>query len=199
MAYITGVNAAGAVVYLSTTNDGTDNTVPAQAIHLAAGSMTRVTATFARPANTTAYTAGDVVSNDATTTAPMAFAALARLATGSLYITGAVLATDKKSIVPRIRCHVFTDNTATLAGDNLAYKEVYADASKGHRYFDLPAMITGTDTTNSDMSKAQDNGLRFPIICATASTTVYVVLEALDAFTPASGQNFSLTLFADTN
>ena len=163
------------------------------------GKLTRVDVEFTRPANTTAYTAGDVVSNDATTTTPMAFANLARVNAGSGYIVAARLVTDKKSITPKIRVHLFNAADPTLSGDNVAHQEKYADIGKRIASFDLAAMTTATDTSNSDTSRASDDTLRVPFACAAASRTVYAVLEALDAFTPASGQKFTLTLIADNN
>lgn len=158
-----------------------------------------VSAVFVRPLNTTAYTAGDVVSNDATTTAPMSFAGMARVNAGKGYIVGARLWTNKKSITPRFRVHVFNVNNATISGDNLPGRTLYADIGKRVCSFDLAAMSTPADTTNSDMSGATDMTLRIPFKCAAASTTLYAVLEALDAFTPDSGQSFTLVLITDQN
>jgi hypothetical protein len=158
------------------------------------GKKVSVSASFTRPANTTAYTAGDVVSDNATTTTIISFAAFSRVNAGTGYIVGARLSTNLKSITPRIRVHLFSDAAPTISGDNLAFREVFADNSKRIGFFDLPSMTTGVDTTNSDMSRAIDMALRIPFICAAASRIVYAVLETLDAFTPSSGQQFNLTL-----
>ncbi len=157
------------------------------------------TAEFARPANTTAYTAGDVVSNSVAATSLLEFSSVIRTIGRSGYLVGAQLSTDKKSITPRIRVHLFNVNTPTVSADNAAHQEKYADRAKRLCSFDLPAMITGTDTTNSNMSRSEDMSLRIPIIAATEDTDVYGFLEALDAFTPASQQAFSLTLYFDQN
>lgn len=166
---------------------------------VAYGFLRVATATLTRPADTTAYTAGDVVSNNATTTTPIAFSDIFPKDAGTGYLVGARLSTDKKSITPRIRLHLFNASTATVAADNAAFKEVYADAGKRLGYVDLPAMTTATDSTNSDMSRAFDLTLRVPIVAAAGDRDLHVVLEALDAFTPASGQQFSLTLYVDAN
>src|SRR5687768_7285843 len=52
------------------------------------GQKVTVTVEFTRPSNTTAYTAGDVVSNSTSATTPLDFANLARVASGTGYITG---------------------------------------------------------------------------------------------------------------
>lgn len=166
---------------------------------LVRGSVYSTSIELTRPADTTAYTANDVVSNATDTTTPLVLANFGRLAGASGYIVGAKLTTNLKSITPRFRVHLFNVNTATVAADNAAYKEVYADISKRISSFDLAAMSTGADTTNSDMSRSMDMTLRIPFVLAAASTTAYAVLETLDGFTPASGEKFTLTIICDQN
>lgn len=164
------------------------------------GRLVSVSKEFTRPANTTGYTAGDIVSDNATTTTIQELTNVARANGGSGYITGARLATDMKSITPKIRVHLYsTIAGAIVSGDNLPHKSIYADIGKRLGYFDLPAMITGTDATNSTSSGAADFTLRIPFVCDAASRNLYFVLETLDAFTPASGQKFTLTIAADLN
>ena len=159
------------------------------------GGKTVESQAFTREANATAYTAGDVVSVTAATVVPaMAFTTAGRVTGGSGYIVGAKLIYNVKSVIPRTRVHVFNINTATVAGDNLPWKELYADSSKRVGYFDLPAMVTATDTTNSDMSRAIAFDFRLPYVCAAGSTTLYVVLETLDVVTLSSGSAATLTL-----
>ncbi len=166
------------------------------------GSKRKVTVEFTRPANTTAYTAGDLVIDSATAPTLMDFASLAREAGSGGYIVGARLTTDKKSITPQFRVHLFNASDATLAhttvGDNAPLKQLYADEAKYCGSFDLPAMTTPANSTNSDLSRTQDDGaLRKPFLCAAGSRSIYAALEAIDAFTPASGQKFTLTLEAE--
>lgn len=167
------------------------------------GALIKVSTEFTRPADTAIYTAGDVVSNSTSATTFMAFSSLGRVAAGSGYIVRASLTTDKKSITPRFRVHLFNALNSALStavpADNVPLIEKYADASFRLGSFDLPAMATAADTTNSDMSRAMDNTLRHPVTFAAASQTLYAVLETLDAFTPASGQKFRLTLVLDAN
>jgi hypothetical protein len=154
---------------------------------------------FTRPSDTTAYTAGDVISDSTTTTTMQATGNFARVNAGSGYITRARLTTDKKSITPRIRVHVYNATGATLAADNVAWKDVYGDESITVGYFDMPAMITGTDTTNSTTSYSENPSINMEFVCAASNRNLYFVLEALDAFTPASGEKFSLRLWGDLN
>jgi hypothetical protein len=154
-----------------------------------------------RPAagDVNAYITGDVVSNSTTTTTPVQLTNIFRVAGGSGYITKLRLVTDKKSITPRFRLHFFNVNTATVAADNAPYKELYADSAKRLGYWDMPAMTTAADTTNSDMSRTLDLSCRIAVTAANGSRDMFVVYEALDAFTPASGQKFNLTAVMDNN
>jgi hypothetical protein len=177
------------------TVQGIASGTPAQVV----GGLATVSGNFTRPADTTAYTAGDVVSNATSGSALLSIAGCARVNQGSGYIVGARLITDKKSITPRIRVHVYNASNPTFAHDNSAVDIRYADISKRIGTFDLPAMSTGADSTNSTSSQAQDMNMRLPFVCASATTTLYFLFEALDAFAPASGEAFTLVLFCDQN
>lgn len=163
------------------------------------GNLVSVSQEFTRPADTTAYAANDIVSNNATTTTLATLSGCARVAGDSGYIVGARLATDKKSITPRFRVHLFNVSTPTVAADNAQHKSLYADLSKRVATFDLAAMATAADAASSDVSSTTDWTLRIPFVCASADTALYFFLETLDAFTPASGEKFTLQLLLDQN
>ena len=174
-------------------------TLPATEVHLGevGGNMQVVSVELTRPADTTAYAANDVVADSTSAATLMAFANLVRVNAGGGYIVRASLVTDKKSITPRLRIHLFNASNPTIANDNVAHKELYADVGKRLGYFDLPAMVTAADTTNSTSSRAEDGTLRQWIQAAASTRTIYVLLETLDAFTPASGQKITLKLHVD--
>jgi hypothetical protein len=151
------------------------------------------TVEITRPADTTAYTAGDRVGPaSGSLPAQLTGCALANGRGG--VITMIRLSTDKKSITPRIRCHFFNASNATLSADNAAYQEKYADGTKRVGFVDLDSMATATDTTNSDCSRSQNYEVRLPYVCAADSTSLWIAYEALDAFTPASGEKFSIVI-----
>lgn len=161
------------------------------------GNLLSVAVEFTRPTDTSPYSIGDVVSNDTGTTTMQAIANAGRVSGGSGYIVGIRISTDKKSITPQLRVHFFNTNGATLSGDNAAWQDKYADSAKRVAFYDMPAMTTGADTSNSDMSRTVDMTMRIPYI-ATA-TILYFVLETLTAFTPANAQKFTVTVFLDRN
>lgn len=163
------------------------------------GNLATVAIEVTRPADTNAYTAGDVVSNATSGSVLRTVANLLRVNAGTGYLVGARLITDKKSITPSFRVHLFNVSNPTFGHDNEAHQERYADIGKKIGSFDLPAMTTPADTSNSTLSQSLDMTLRVPIKAAAATRTIYALLEALDAFTPASGQKFTLELTVDNN
>jgi hypothetical protein len=179
--------------------DGSATDVSSAAPLPVGGLVTRAATELTRPADTTAYTAGDVVSNSTSATTLIDLASAVRVNGGSGYIVRVDLATDKKSITPRFRVHFFNASNPTVSVDNAAHRGLYADVAKRLGWVDLPAMTTGTDTTNSTMSRTSNDGCRLPVVAGGATTSLYALLEALDAFTPASGQKFTLTIMVDGN
>jgi hypothetical protein len=90
-------------------------------------------------------------------------------------------------------------STPTISADNAPFKELYTDLSKREGYWDMPAMITAVDSTNSDMSRSVDLSCRIAVNAALGSKDLFVGFEALDAFTQASGQKFTLSAVMDNN
>lgn len=162
-----------------------------------AGNLAMVSTEFTRPNDTTPYGANDVVSDSTSATTMQALANAARVSGGSGYIVGIRVSTNKKSIVPRFRIHFFNTNGATLSVDNANHQEKYADLSKRVGFWDMPAMTTGADTTNSDMSRSVDFTMRIPYVCA--ATSLYYILETLDGYTPAAQDKYTVTVFLDRN
>ena len=164
----------------------------------ATGRLAVVSAEFTRPADTTAYAIGDVVGNSTSAATPLSIAGCARVNAGSGYIVRAAFIADQKSITPSFRVHVF-NAAPTQSNDNAAHRALYVDVSKRVGEFIIGPMTTPTDTTNSTLSRAVDMNLRIPFVCASGSTTLYFIFEALSAFTPANAGKFTLQLAIDQN
>lgn len=163
------------------------------------GDTVAVSATFARPANTTAYAANDEVSNNATqaSAAPMTFAGCARVNAGSGYVTKVRLFTDNKTVTNgTFRLWLF-NATPTMVGDNAAYALLYAERAAHVGYVDLT--LQTEDGTASTGAQAIDATVRIPFVCAAASTALYGILLAKGAYTPASGQNLYVELTLERN
>jgi len=163
------------------------------------GSIVRVDAEVTRPADTTAYAAGDVIANSTSAPALGVLAGAARVNGGSGYIVGLRMTTNQKSITPRIRVVFYNASNPNLEDDNAPEVTKYADTAKRVGSWDLAALATPADTTNSDTSQVSDYTMRIPFVAAGGSTSLYFKLVTLDGFTPTSSEKFTLTVKVDQN
>ena len=161
------------------------------------GRTVRVAATFARPADTSAYAALDTISTSTSAPVVITFSNMARVNAGSGYITKARIMTDQKTNTARFRLHLF-HTAPTLTNDNAAFPLLWADRANRVGKIDFGAMTT-EDATNSTCAESLNEAVRLSFTCEAANTALYGILETLDAFTPASGQNFYISLTAEQN
>lgn len=182
------------------------------------GKIAGSTAEFTRPANATAYTAGDVVSNSTSATTLIKFSSIVGAAGGSGYIVKAKIETDLKTEVAQYRLILYAvPETARSVGsptvtpplDNAADTVLYVDRTYRIGYIDFPACSSGADTTNNTAAQAQWTGSPLAFRCYQGTpgaspndapdNAIYGKLINMTGTTPASGQKFSLTLSADQN
>lgn len=154
--------------------------------------------TITRPADTTAYTAGDLVANSVTagSVSALQFSTLARVSGGSGVIVGASIQKSTNVVTnAAFRLHLFnTITTFTSAGDNSALSTVVVASAKGYLgYVDITAMVGFSDVAWG--TGAPDN-TRGSIPYVATAQIIYGILEARGAYTPASGEVFTITLDA---
>lgn len=154
-------------------------------------------ATFARPADTNAYAALDAVANSTTASAVtiLTFASMGARPGGSGFITKAKLQTDQSTCVARFRLHLFNSATPTIPADNAAFTHKFADASLYLGCIDFDACRT--EGAGSDGAYSLNTTIRLHFTCGAALTSLFGLLETIDVFTPASGQNFRIALATD--
>jgi hypothetical protein len=144
-----------------------------------AGSVAEVQKT--RPANTTAYTALDVIGTDAATN--IEFTNVIPVSADTVIITGAYMRIYTASVpsgMSTFRLHLY--NVApTAITDNLAFTTADADRSKylGFIEFDTPIAIGG------NILWTQKENLN--LVRKLVSTSVFGVLQTVTGFTPTSG------------
>lgn len=161
------------------------------------GRTVRVAATFARPGDSAPYGALDTVSTSTSAPVVITFSGMARINAGSGYITKARIMTDQKTNSARFRLHLF-HTAPTLTNDNAAFPLLWADRANRVGKIDFGAMTT-EDATNSTCAESLNEAVRLSFTCEAANTALYGILETLDAFTPASGQNFYISLTSEQN
>jgi len=159
---------------------------------LAVGTIANPSATFTRPADTTAYASGDLVANSTTAGSVAAMAlTVARNAGGSFMLRRLKLRKSGTSTTSAsFRVHLFRAAPATVTnGDNGAFSvsgvadylgavdvtidRAFTDGASGH----------GVAVVGSDLCVKLASG-----------SVVYALIEARAAYTPASGESFVVEL-----
>lgn len=144
-----------------------------------------VSDSFTRPADTTAYAAGDAIQNSTSSPATRQFANLTTGA-GSGYLT-IVAVVRNTTPTPRLRVHLFSSNPTVRANDNAAFSVNSADEAAYLGYVDLDALNSGV---------AQGTTAR-PVVLT--GTNLFYQVQTLDAFTPASGTQYLFKATLDSN
>ena len=148
------------------------------------GLIKSVSDSFTRPANTTQYTAGDLVANNATagSVVPLTFAT----GRGGIRVKQvAITKTDETDVTAAdFSLHLFASSPTVANGDNGA---ISYDFSSKFGDIDFATMVAATD-----VAWAFSSGL--DLNTYTAAGTLYGLIEADGTYTPASAEVFSVTL-----
>lgn len=156
--------------------------------------LTLPSATFTRPADTTAYQIGDLVANNTTVAlvAPMAFTLTQANSGGGVFIRRAKLQVSSASVTaPNFRLHLFTTSPTAGVGDNSAF----ASTSIGW-FCDVDINLYTTDPFSDSNAGigVPNSGAECAIFPTTTPPVIYGLLEARGAYAPTSAETFSVTL-----
>lgn len=170
--------------------DKVNGRVPVEVSGFSAGALTVETAAYGpasasitRPANTDAYSAGDVVSNSTTAPTVLEFANIGP-AGGRVVLQAAALRIDVAAVpsgMGSFRLHLYTISP-TAINDNAAFNLPAADRSK---YAGFVELATPQDLGDTLWSQTEYVGRLVKL--EAASTSLYGILETRGAFTPSSG------------
>lgn len=158
------------------------------------GNSAVVGGSFARPANTTAYASGQLVANSATAASVQPIAcAVARKNAGTGVLVGARLSKSGVSLTnASFRVHLFKTSPTTTAGDG----QTFAGAVNGVAAIEIGYVDVAMDQAYADGAKGFASLTNKVFDAATGSQNIYALIEARGAYTPASGETFSLALEA---
>lgn len=145
-------------------------------------------ASFTRPADTTAYASGDLVANSTTAGSVAAMGFQSNLAGGSGKIVRVRLRKSDASVTnSAFRLHLYSTSTITAAnGDNGAWSTNAAASYLG--FIDVTA-----DRAFTDGAFGQSAAVALVYSLASGGR-LYGLLEARGAYTPASAEVFTVTL-----
>ena len=154
-----------------------------------------VTAAITRPADTTAYTAGDVVQTSTSTHTPITFTDAARHIGGSGVLLDALLL-DSACQTTKLDAELYLfDTTMTAPVDNAAWAPTDAIMATLVAIVDLgasPWVGDPTAGTGNVAYQVQNNNAGF--VCGASSRNLFGVLVARNAYTPVSGEVFTIRL-----
>ena len=154
------------------------------------GAILNPSASFTRPANTTAYASGQLVANNAAA-GSVAYTALtvARVSGGSFMLRRVKLKKSNTSLTnAQFRVHFYTSTPTFSNGDGAAW----LTTESGY----LGSMDITMDRAFSDSAAGfgvPNNGFDINALLA-SGTTIAWALEARAAYTPASAEVFTLTV-----
>lgn len=153
--------------------------------------MVVAAAEFTRPANTTAYAAGDVVSNSASATVPMLFAGVGSQLGGSGVIRRVRVFTDQAAMTAGLKLWLYNDATFTVAADNAAFVNEWDDRGKFVGSVDCATLTAGSEFAYAEASP----DLEF--VCGAGSADLWGFLTSDGTPTPASGQKYRVELVVE--
>lgn len=144
--------------------------------------------TFARPGDTTAYTAGDVIGTSGTTALTLSGVGPSG---GYVLVQSAALFIASTSVpagMAAFRLHLFNAAPSGIA-DNAAFDLISADTDKYIGYVDVP---TPSDLGSILYGQADYSGRLVKL--ASGNTNLVGRLETRGAYTPASGTVYELRM-----
>lgn len=172
--------------------------LPSNVSVISNNSEVRIQASFTRPADTTAYAAGDLVANSTTagSVIPLSFANAVRMAGDCVRIERVRIEKSGTSLTnASFRLHLFESSPTPTVGDNGVFNNAGALASNNilNHAGTFPvtmvwsasdgAMGIGVPTTGSGATASPTSG-----------TSLFGLLEVTEAYTPVSGEVFYVVL-----
>lgn len=154
------------------------------------GKSVQKSASFTRPSDTTAYAANDAIADSTSTPTLLSFTNCANVNAGQGYIVKTRLMTNQKTCTARFRLS-FYHTAPGAVNDNAPKPMLYVNKDKLIGGIDLDPCTT--EDTSSDAAFSLSTVL-LPYVLASDSTSIYCILTTLDAFTPASAQQFYLEI-----
>lgn len=150
-------------------------------------------ATFTRPADTTAYSIGDLIANSTTagSVTRMSFTGATLTGAGGEGYIVSVAAQKSTSTAASVRAHFLKTDHAVTNGDNGALLFTSLDPDNYIGYVDLYFTGTAEDTIGTGGNEVAFSECRLPYTLSSGDT-IYAVLQARTAFTPANAGTYGL-------
>jgi len=155
------------------------------------GLIKKISYSFTRPANTTAYADGDLVANSTTagSVIPLSF----NVGRGGIELAGATLYKSDETDVTAadFSLHLFGSSPTVTNGDNGALAYNYSDK---FAVIQFATMVAATDVAWAWPEGGTNNVAGFSGATWQTTGVIYGLLEADGAYTPASAEEFTVIL-----
>lgn len=153
-----------------------------------------IDASYTRPADTTAYEAGDVLANSTSAATILTLAGMARDAGGGGVIQNAVMIDSVAAATkPWVELYLF-DTAPAMQNDNAAWAPSDAELERclGVLVFDGTATNAFKTTSNGGLVATGAVSLSYQ--CLAGSTSLFAIAVLRNAYTPAMGEKFNFRL-----
>lgn len=150
-----------------------------------------VTATFDRPADTTAYASGDAIADGTSAALVMTFTQCVPENGRGAKITGALLFKDDASVTNCDIDLVLFNASPTAFEDNAAYDPSDAEIQTIRGVI---SFVNGDAVVGANNAMWHKTNLDIVVKAAAGTQTLYGALVARGAYTPASAETFTVTL-----
>lgn len=188
------VLAAGSAVIGKVT---IDNTTPGTTDRVTVGGkIVDVSATFTRQANTTAYSAGQIVNDNSAN--PLDFVSAVRVSGGTGLLLSSRLTVQQTSLAGvQFRLYLFKSTPGTTT-DAASYSTLWANRDISLGWVDFLSPVSAGSSPDATVYEGVGSaGLALPLVAA--ASDIFGVLVALTAYTPASAIGISCHLRIDQN
>ena len=159
-------------------------------------SVKTVSASFVRPANTTAYSVNDVLSGATSSGTAMTFLNAARDLGGGGYITDVMIVDSAYSATATtFDLFLFNTNPTTAINDNASFQPTDAELANVSTVININTPSAGSATIGAAGNRLfETNGVNRQFVCADSSSDLYGVLVARTAYNPISAEEFTVRL-----
>lgn len=157
--------------------------------------ISNTSASFTRPADTTAYTIGDLVANNVTagSVTPMSFPMAQSTGTGQTRITRArFVKSGTTATLSAFRLHLYERSPVCANGDNGVWSTDKAANYLGS--IDSPATLFAFTDGCASFGAAPAGSEMILKLSPGSGTTLFGLLEARAAYVPASAEVFTVTI-----
>ena len=153
-----------------------------------------VTATFTRPADTTAYTANDAMSDSTSAPTVLEFNFNGQQITGAARIKSVTLIKSAPGVTNADFTLMLYDMTIAALADNAAFDTSDAEAATCVGFVKFANADAEVSTLNAVWS---EKNVDLAFHCANDSTTLYAAMVARGAWTPTSAEVFTFRICAE--